>query len=77
MERRLETLFDYQKFEKEPHLEAVIDDTHKRFDGNPADATELGEDELGLVSAAGEQNMNPLGRLGDTGNNGADGRSKK
>lgn len=51
MERKLKTLFDYQKFEKNPRLEKLISETENRY------AKELSDDELTFVNAAGDFNM--------------------
>ncbi len=48
MERRLRQAFDFQRFEGNARLQAVIDEAHARMD-----AYELADDELGFVSAAG------------------------
>ena len=47
-EKMLSALFDYQKFENEPSLAALIDETEHRYGG------EIPDDELFDVSAAGE-----------------------
>ena len=47
-EKILSELFDYQKFENEPSLAALIDETEHRYGG------EIPDDELFGVSAAGE-----------------------
>ena len=47
-EKMLSALFDYQKFENEPSLAALIDETEHRYGG------EIPDDELFGVSAAGE-----------------------
>ena len=48
MERKLTALFDYQKFERNADLQAVIDSVHSRYS-----ARELSMDEMEWVSAAG------------------------
>ncbi len=48
MEEKLKRLFDFQKFEKNEKLSALIDETQKRY------AEELSEEELSQVSAAGD-----------------------
>lgn len=48
MEKKLRQLFDYQKFQKDPRLEAMLSETEKRYEGSLSDA------ELELVSAAGD-----------------------
>ncbi len=44
----LSRLFDYQRFENDPLLEAWIDETASRYGG------EISDDDLSHVSAAGE-----------------------
>ena len=51
MEKKLKKLFDYQRFEKNEKLEKLIRDTESRY------ATELSDDDLSLVSAAGEETL--------------------
>ena len=48
MEGVLKTLFDYQKFEKNPALQQVIDSVHSRYE-----VRELTLDDMEWVSAAG------------------------
>ena len=50
MEKKLERLFDYQRFEKNERLEKIIKETGSRY------AKELSDDDLSLVNAAGEMN---------------------
>ena len=45
----LRRLFDFQRFEKNARLQAVIDETHARIK-----AYKLSDDVLDLVSAAGD-----------------------
>ncbi len=47
-EKLLFALFDYQKFENEPSLQALIDETGRRY------GAEIPDDALSGVSAAGE-----------------------
>ncbi len=47
-EKLLFALFDYQKFENEPSLQTLIDETERRY------GTELPDDALLDVNAAGE-----------------------
>ncbi len=47
-EEKLSALFDYQKFENEPSLMTLIDETERLY------GTEISDDELSGVSAAGE-----------------------
>lgn len=49
MERKLSQLFDRQKFQQNACLSAIIDDVESRY------ATTLTDDELDMVSAAGEK----------------------
>ena len=48
MEKKLKKLFDYQRFEQNAKLEKLIQETESRY------AKELSEEDLSLVSAAGE-----------------------
>lgn len=48
MENKLKKLFDYQRFEQNDKLEKLIHETESRY------AKELSEEDLSLVSAAGE-----------------------
>lgn len=48
MENKLRKLFDYQKFERSPELDALIAQTHARY------GEEISEDDLEHVAAAGE-----------------------
>ena len=52
MEKRLSLLFDYQKYEKNADLQAVIDSVHARYS-----ARQLSDDEADLVAAAGMPEM--------------------
>lgn len=61
MENKLAKLFDYQKFEKNNALEALIAESEGRY------ARELSDDDLEFVNAAGEMtppviptDLNPL-----------------
>ena len=47
MEHRLKRIFDYQRFSKNKRLNEIISDTENRY-------SELDEDELFLVAAAGD-----------------------
>ncbi len=51
MERKLNAIFDYQNFEKNPRLEKLISETENRY------ARELSDDDLTFVNAAGDFNM--------------------
>ena len=48
-EKLLAALFDYQRFEADPALQRVIDEVEERLLGE-----ELSDDELGMLSAAGD-----------------------
>ena len=48
MEKKISLLFDFQKFEKNKDLQAVIDAVHARYS-----ARKLTDDEAELVAAAG------------------------
>ena len=47
MERNVKRLFDYQKFARNPRLEAMLSEAEGRYDRG------LSDDDLELVSAAG------------------------
>lgn len=47
-EKTLSALFDYQLFENEPSLRKLIDEVENEY------GTEISDDDLSLVSAAGE-----------------------
>ena len=49
MEKLLAGLFDFQRFEREPALERVLQDTEARYFSQ-----ELSEDALRMISAAGD-----------------------
>ena len=51
MEKKLKMLFDYQRFEKNPHLEKLIEETESRA------AQLLSDDDLFFVNAAGETEL--------------------
>lgn len=48
MENKLRMLFDYQRFEKNSSLDALIQETESNY------ARELSDDDLSVVAAAGE-----------------------
>ncbi|MBQ0097881.1 MAG: hypothetical protein KBS62_02955 [Oscillospiraceae bacterium] len=48
MEEKLKRLFDFQKFEKNEKLSALIEETQKRY------AEELSEEDLEQICAAGD-----------------------
>lgn len=62
MEEKLKKLFDYQKFEKNPRLEKLIEESEARYK-----AAELSDESLEMVSAAGEASaiLKKHGKLGD------------
>lgn len=47
MEQKLNRLFDYQKFQKNSRLDAMLSEAEARYEGS------LSDDDLELVSAAG------------------------
>lgn len=49
MEKKLAKLFDYQRFERNEHLDRLIAETENRC------SKELSDDNLEFVSAAGEE----------------------
>lgn len=53
MERKLKKLFDYQKFARNPRLEAMLAQAEGR-------CTALSDDDLSIVSAAGEPTPPPV-----------------
>jgi len=60
--KRLSQAFDFQKFQHNPKLEAITRDVESRYD-----KAALSDDDLALVSAAGEvtvPTMNPEVLLG-------------
>jgi hypothetical protein len=50
MENKLARLFDYQKYEPNSKLAAIINDVESRY---PSDIEVLSDDELGMLNAAG------------------------
>lgn len=55
MENKLKSLFEYQKFEGNSRLAAIIADTESRL------GSEISDDDLFMVSAAGELRDDVLG----------------
>lgn len=53
MEKKLNALFNYQKFDRNADLQKVIDSVHIRYASR-----ELSMDEMEMVSAAGEAHPN-------------------
>ena len=48
MEKKLQALFGFQRFEKNPRLERIIEESEARF------SRHLSEEDLQIVAAAGE-----------------------
>ena len=70
MEKKLRSLFDYQRFEQNPRLNKVIRDVEKKYyDSAGASVGQLDDEELFFVNAAG---VNPaeLMKRGETERNG-------
>ena len=64
MEKKLKSMFDYQKFENNSALQQVINSVHSRWSSR-----ELSLDEMEWVSAAGAPETNPAaGRKNENGN---------
>lgn len=59
MEQKLRRLFDFQRFEENPRLKAMLDAAQKRAGQSGWDEGELSDDEAGLLSAAGTQVADP------------------
>lgn len=51
MEQKLKRMFDYQKFQKNSRLEAMLAEAEGRYEGS------LSDDALELVSAAGDSRL--------------------
>lgn len=49
MEKLLTSLFDFQRFEKNPSLQSIIDEVEERYG-----IDEMTDDELDLLAAAGD-----------------------
>ena len=56
-EKLLGALFDFQRFEGEPSLQSIIDETCGRYEGR-----ELSDNDLGGISAAGDAYTGITGR---------------
>lgn len=56
VQKLLRELFEFQRFEKEPALQSIIDETGKRYL-----STELSDNDLSKLSAAGD----PYTRIAD------------
>ena len=53
MERTLQQLFDFQRFEENPDLARVIDEVHARYAARKTGIRELDLSEMQMASAAG------------------------
>lgn len=62
MEKKLRALFDCQRFEKNVHLERLINETESRY------AMELSDEDLDMLNAAGEPETAGLKKKADGGN---------
>ena len=51
MENKLKQLFDYQRFENDPRLAAMISETFEKY--GSSEAGELPDDEAEMINAAG------------------------
>lgn len=60
MEKKIKQLFDYQKFSRNPRLDAMLAEAEGRYNA-------LEDDDLALVSAAGEPVPAPLDPAGNVG----------
>lgn len=70
MNQKLRTLFDFQRFEKNPNLNRVIDDVESRYGlGQVSSIRKLSDDELDMVIAAGIPPLEQI-KKGDPGENG-------
>ena len=56
VEKTLKQMFDYQRFAKNPALQSIIDDVHRRYARQ-----ELSDDELETLSAAGDPYLHVMG----------------
>lgn len=54
MEKKLFNLFDFQRFENNSKLAAIIDDVESRYSDG---IYSLSDDDLGFVNAAGDVNV--------------------
>lgn len=61
MERKLEKIFDYQKFEQNAAMQQIIDSVHARFASK-----ELSMNDMGTVYAAGVNTPSKPMRIRDT-----------
>ena len=51
-DNRIKCLFDYQRFEREPRLAALIEEVERRYALNEAGAFTLSDESLGALAAA-------------------------
>ena len=59
MELKLRKLFDYQQFEQDPRLKAMLDAANERAGFAERDEGELSDDDVDLLNAAGTQVADP------------------
>ncbi len=59
MEKKIARLFDYQKYAANKDLADIISDVESRYS---LDAVELSDDDLSLVSAAGDLHLRAEGK---------------
>ena len=59
-DNRIKCLFDYQRFEREPRLAALIEEVERRYALNEAGAFTLSDESLGALAAAGAAVFAPL-----------------
>ena len=59
MEKKLKSLFEFQKFERNADLESLIKESENRY------ARELSDDDLFLVAAAGEPDLSLISGFGE------------
>lgn len=59
MEKKIARLFDYQKYAANKDLADIIGDVESRYS---LDTVELSDDDLSLISAAGNFNLQPEGK---------------
>jgi hypothetical protein len=59
MEQKLRRLFDFQRFEENPRLKAMLEAAQKRTGQSGWEEGELSDDEAELLSAAGTQVADP------------------
>ncbi len=62
MEKKISRLFDYQKYEQNASLREVTNDVEKR---HPDGLRPMSDEELGMLSAAGNVNAQNIKKLMD------------